>query len=43
MLLAPDVAEAFKGSEAVNEALRLFMKLSRLPDSQWRETETTSE
>ena len=43
VLLAPDVAEAFKDSEAVNEALRLVMKLARLPDSQWRETETAKE
>ncbi|MBI5876618.1 MAG: hypothetical protein HZB53_03130 [Chloroflexi bacterium] len=40
VLLAPDVAEAFKDSDAVNEALRLVMKLSRLPDSHWRETES---
>jgi hypothetical protein len=39
VLLAPDVAEAFKDAEAVNEALRLVMKLARLPDSQWREAE----
>jgi hypothetical protein len=36
VLLAPDVAEAFKDAEAVNAALRLVMKLARLPDSQWR-------
>ena len=42
VLLAPDVAEAFKDSDAVNEALRLVMKLSRMPDSHWRETETPS-
>ena len=41
VLLAPDVAEAFKDSDAVNEALRLVMKLSRVPDSQWRENEPT--
>jgi hypothetical protein len=33
VLLEPDVADA------VNEALRLVMKLPRLLDSQWRETE----
>jgi len=36
VLLAPDVAEAFKDAEAVNAALRLVMELARLPDSQWR-------
>ena len=40
VLLAPDVAEAFKDSDAVNEALRLVMKLSRLPDNHWRATES---
>jgi len=40
VLLAPDVAEAFKDSDAVNEALRLVMELSRVPDSHWRESET---
>ena len=40
VLLAPDVAEAFKDSDAVNEALRLVMKLSRVPDSHWRESES---
>ena len=42
VLLAPDVAEAFKDSDAVNVALRLVMKLSRVPDSHWRDTEIPS-
>ena len=29
VLLAPDVAATFKNSNAVNEALRAFMKMSR--------------
>ncbi len=29
VLLAPDVAEAFPNDEAVNEALRLLMKVAR--------------
>ena len=29
VLLAPDVAEAFPNDEAVNEALRLLMKIAR--------------
>lgn len=31
VLLAPDVAEAFPSAEAVNEALRLVMYLSKIP------------
>jgi hypothetical protein len=31
ILLAPDVAEAFPTPEAVNEALRLVMRLSQIP------------
>ena len=31
ILLAPDVAEAFPNMEAVNEALRLVMRLSQIP------------
>jgi hypothetical protein len=31
VLLAPDVADAFPTDEAVNEALRLVIELSRLP------------
>lgn len=31
VLLAPDVADAFPGEEAVNEALRLVMRLAKLP------------
>jgi len=31
VLLAPDVAKAFPDEEAVNEALRLVMRLSRIP------------
>jgi hypothetical protein len=30
VLLAPDVAEAFPDEEAVNEALRLVMRLARI-------------
>jgi hypothetical protein len=31
VLLEPDVAEAFPNEEAVNEALRLVMRLARIP------------
>lgn len=31
VLLAPDVAEAFPNEEAVNEALRLVMRLAEIP------------
>ena len=31
VLLAPDVAAAFTSAEAVNEALRLVMKMSQIP------------
>lgn len=31
VLLAPDVAEAFTSAEAVNEALRLVLRIARLP------------
>jgi hypothetical protein len=31
VLLAPDVAEAFPGEEAVNDALRLVMRRSKIP------------
>ena len=31
VLLSPDVAEAFPDAEAVNEALRLVLRLSRIP------------
>ncbi|MCB0071148.1 MAG: hypothetical protein KDE20_06800 [Caldilineaceae bacterium] len=33
VLLAPDVAEAFPTQEAVNEALRLVMRLARIPSA----------
>jgi hypothetical protein len=33
VLLAPDVAEAFPTAEAVNEALRLVIQLTRVPRS----------
>jgi len=33
VLLAPDVAQAFPSDEAVNEALRLVMRLAELPVS----------
>ena len=31
VLLAPDVAEAFPNEEAVNEALRLVLRLAKIP------------
>jgi hypothetical protein len=31
VLLAPDVADAFPSEEAVNEALRLVMRLAKIP------------
>ncbi len=31
VLLAPDVADAFPNKEAVHEALRLVMRLSKIP------------
>ena len=34
VLLAPDVADAFPSEEAVNEALRLVMRLSKIPVSE---------
>lgn len=37
VLLAPDVAEAFPNTEAVNEALRLVMRLSQIPISRAKE------
>ena len=33
VLLAPDVAKAFPTDEAVNEALRLVIQLTKLPSS----------
>lgn len=33
VLLAPDIAEAFPTEEAVNEALRLVLQLTKLPRS----------
>ena len=32
VLLAPDVAEAFPTADAVNDALRLVLRLSQIPD-----------
>jgi hypothetical protein len=32
-LLAPDVAAAFPSEEAVNKALRLVMRLAKIPTS----------
>lgn len=32
VLLAPDVAEAFPTAEAVNDALRLVLRLSQIPE-----------
>ena len=34
ILLAPDVVEAFPTDEAVNEALRLVLKMAKLPNMQ---------
>jgi hypothetical protein len=34
VLLAPDVAAAFPDEEAVNEALRLVMRLAKIPANQ---------
>ena len=31
VLLAPDVAQAFPTEEAVNEALRLVMRMAKIP------------
>ena len=39
VLLDGDVAEAFPNDEAVNEALRLVIKLSRVPKSEEKNTE----
>ncbi len=33
VLLAPDVAKAFPTEQAVNEALRLVIKLTKIPES----------
>ena len=33
VLLAPDVAQAFPTEESVNEALRLVMRISKIPAS----------
>ncbi len=33
VLLAPDVAKAFPNEQAVNEALRLVIKLTKIPES----------
>jgi hypothetical protein len=38
ILLAPDVVEAFPTDEAVNEALRLVLKMAKLPNMQRVET-----
>lgn len=40
VLLAPDVAAAFTSAEAVNEALRLVMKMSQIPT--WPQTKPAS-
>ena len=39
VLLDGDVAEAFPNDEAVNEALRLVIKLTKVPRSEERSTE----
>ncbi len=33
VLLAPDVAKAFPNEQAVNEALRLVIKLTKIPET----------
>ncbi len=33
VLLAPDVAKAFPNEDAVNEALRLVIKLTKIPET----------
>lgn len=37
VVLAPDVSEAFPTDEAVNEALRLVLRIARLPSMQHSE------
>lgn len=41
VLLAPDVAEAFPTAEAVNEALRLVLRLSQIPNNPDKQPATT--
>lgn len=41
VLLEPDVAQAFTTPEAVNEALRLVLHLSRIPTQQEQTTAVT--
>jgi hypothetical protein len=36
VLLEPDVAKAFPNEKAVNEALRLVMKLNKVQDKTWQ-------
>jgi len=36
VLLEPDVAEAFQNAEAVNEALRLVIQLTKIPNGKKR-------
>jgi hypothetical protein len=36
ILLEPDVAKAFPNEKAVNEALRLVMKLNKVQDKTWQ-------
>ena len=36
VLLAPDVAKAFPNAEAVNEALRLVIRLTKIPNGKKR-------
>ncbi|MCP4361681.1 MAG: hypothetical protein GY796_27025 [Chloroflexi bacterium] len=40
VLLAPDVAEAFPTEEAVNEALRLVLQLTKLTESKTTDIKT---
>jgi hypothetical protein len=42
VLLAPDVAEAFPDAESVNEALRLVIELTKLPNGRRHRATTLS-
>jgi hypothetical protein len=40
VLLAPDVAKAFPNEQAVNEALRLVLQLTKIPEGKKRTVKT---
>ncbi|MBI5652519.1 MAG: hypothetical protein HZC40_19035 [Chloroflexi bacterium] len=40
VLLAPDVAQAFPNEQSVNDALRLVIQLTRIPDNRKRTVKT---